>query len=192
MAFIKTRDIRPLAIVGSKIADDAVDSRHLVAGGIDTEHLSDDCVTIAKMDDEIIQITSGTIANAAVRTLNATPVTVIPAPGAGKMILVHRVVWELDYTAPGFDAAAAGDTLLLRYTDGSGAAVVSAIAGDTFGGATADTIAVAIGVAVAVAAATSRVNQAIVAAITTGEWYSAAGGSAIKYKIWYSVVDSGL
>jgi len=193
MAYVKRRDIQADAINGTKIADDSVDSEHIAAGALDTEHYAANSVTVAKLDDEVLQIASGTIANAAVRTLNATPVELIAAPGAGKMILVHRAVWQLDYATAGFDAAAAGDTLVARYNDSNGAICVATTPGDTFGGATADTISVVGGVATAVVgAATGRVNQAVVAHINTGEWYAAAGGSAIKWKLFYSVVDIDL
>lgn len=125
----------------------------------------------------------GTIANASVRTLHATPVSMITAPGAGYYIKVHRIHWWLDYATAAFDAAAAGDTLTANYTDGSGAAVVDAVAGDAIGAAVADyhTTVLAVPEVVPVD------NAAIVAYINTGEWYAAAGGGVLKYEVEYSI-----
>lgn len=127
---------------------------------------------------------SGTIANAAVRTLNATPVEVIAAPGAGKAIRVLRAEWLLDYTAPAFDAAASGDTLGLKYTNGSGAQCLQTLAGNTIGAASADYRAFANAADSVIPVA----NAAVVAHIDAGEWYAAAGGSALKYVVEYEII----
>lgn len=126
---------------------------------------------------------TGTIAMAAVRTLNATPVTVIAAPAAGKFIEVLRCHWFLDFATAAYDAAAAGDTLNLKYTDASGAAVVDAVAGNAIGSAAADyhTLVIAVPEVIPVVA------TPIVAHIASGEWYSAAGDSPLKYCIDYRV-----
>lgn len=125
----------------------------------------------------------GTIAFAAVRTLNATPVTMIAAPGAGKYIEVERVHWFLDFGTAAYDAAAAGDTLEAKYTDGSGAAVVDAVAGNAIGSASADYHALVRAVPEVIPVA----NAPIVAHINTGEWYSAAGDSPLKYEVAYTI-----
>lgn len=134
--------------------------------------------------DQWIQKASGTISAAALRTLNATPVSMVAAPGATKYIKPLWVHWFLDYGGVQMDAAAAGDTLVARYTDGSGAAVVDAVAGDTIGGAVADYHTTVL----AVAEVVPVVNAAIVAHINTGEWYAAAGTSELKFLIYYQVV----
>ena len=130
-----------------------------------------------------VLVARGTIANAALKTLNATPVTVIAAPAAGYFIEVLSCHWWLDYTAPAFDAAAAGDTLDLKYTGAGGAVAVDPVAGDTIGAAAADyhvTVRGALEVIPVVAAV-------IVAHINTGEWFAAAGASALNYEIEYRV-----
>ena len=135
-------------------------------------------------DETTVMIASGTIANAAVRTLNATPVNVISAPGAGKFIRVLSCYWRLNYSAPAFDAAAAGDTLVLRSENGSGPILTDDVAGNTIGAASGN-------YEVIVAASAEQVvsaNKAIVAHITTGEWYAAAGGSSLTYKVYYQIL----
>lgn len=128
-------------------------------------------------------VATGTIPFASVRTLFATPYTVIPAPGAGYYNEVRRCHWFLDYSGVAYDAAASGDTLSLHYTNGAGAALVDAIAGNAIGAATADyhTMALAVPEVIPVA------NAAVVAALQAGEWYSAAGTSPLKYQIDYTV-----
>lgn len=130
------------------------------------------------------QVAEVTILAAAVQTLNATPVELVAAPGAGLAIIVEDIQWFLDHNGVDYDAAASGDTLVAKYTNGSGAAVVGTVAGDTFGGASADAFALAKGVDVVPVA-----NAAVVAHINTGEWYSAAGDGDVKARVRYRVVS---
>lgn len=133
--------------------------------------------------DQWIRKATGTIGAAALRTLNATPVEMIAAPAAGKYIKVLWVHWFLDYGGVAMDAAAAGDTLEAKYTNGAGAAVVDAVAGNAIGAAAADyhTTVLAVPEVIPVAAA------AIVAHINVGEWYAAAGTSELKFVAYYQV-----
>lgn len=57
-------------------------------------------------------------------TLNATPVTVLAAPGAGLVILVQGILLQVNAT--GFTAFELGSGVLeFKYTDGSGAKTVT-------------------------------------------------------------------
>lgn len=134
-----------------------------------------------------VQEASGTIATGAVATLNATPVTVIAAPGAGKYIEVISCHWMLDFESAAYDGAAAGEDLALKYTNASGDQVAGLVDHDGFGNASADAHAIVKGVAV-----TPVANAAVVAHILTGEWYAAAGDSPVKYNIRYIVRDLAL
>lgn len=123
------------------------------------------------------------IAAGAVATLNATAVEVIPAAPAG---FFNRVVgWHawLDYGGVAYDAVAAGDDLVLRYTDASGAICSSTIAGSGFGDATADAHRTGVGAG----DATPVAAAAVMAHILVGEWFGAAGNSPLKIKADYVI-----
>jgi hypothetical protein len=47
--------------------------------------------------------TTTTISNAQMMALATTPIELVPAPGAGKMISVVECLWKLSYSAPNFD-----------------------------------------------------------------------------------------
>lgn len=132
-------------------------------------------------NDSAIRRAFVTIPAEDVATLNATPYELVPAPGAGRYIEVLTIHWWLDFGTEAYDAAAAGDTLNAKYTDGSGAAVVDAVAGDAIGAAAADYHTLVKGVPEVIPVA----NAAIVAHIATGEWYAAAGDSPLKAEIIY-------
>lgn len=133
----------------------------------------------------------GTLTATQVRTLNATPVTVISAPGSGKYIKVLSCHWWLDYGGTAYDAEVAGDTLGLRYTNGSGDAVVDVVPGNTIGSATADYHVVVFPPAIGTAEINPVENAAIVASIASSEWAAADadanGNSVLKYEIVYEV-----
>jgi len=134
-----------------------------------------------KIKGQVPSVASFNIPTGDVATMNATPVTVLPAPGAGFYTKVVSVHWWLDYGTVAYDAAAAGDILTLNYTDAAGAAVVDGIAGDTIGAAAADyhVLAEAVPELIPVEAAV------IVAWIAAGEWFGAAGDSPLKCEIAY-------
>jgi hypothetical protein len=77
------------------------------------------------------------LTNAEVDGLHTTPITLIPAPGAGKFIQVLSVHCMYKYGAA-FTSIDASDELEIRYTGDSGAELVTAIECDGFLTLTAD------------------------------------------------------
>lgn len=65
------------------------------------------------------------LSSAQILALNATPVTLVAAPGAGKIIAVDRITLKMVTTATAY---ANGGALEFRYTDASGAKVTADIA----------------------------------------------------------------
>lgn len=70
--------------------------------------------------DSLIQLTTITLTPAQILALNATPITVIPAPGAGKTVFVDYVVAR--YTGS-TTAYAAGGAVSLQYSAGNAVAL---------------------------------------------------------------------
>ena len=75
-----------------------------------------------------------TISAAEMDALNATPKTLLEAPGSGKMILVDSIVTFIDAGATPFELGSG--TLGYLYTDGSGSAVATAVPNATVESAT--------------------------------------------------------
>lgn len=83
------------------------------------------------------QSTTVSLTAAQINGMNVTPVTLVAAPGAGKVVIVDCVTLKMTTTATAF---ANGGALEIRYTNGSGtkvtadiaAAVVTAGAGTSF------------------------------------------------------------
>lgn len=121
------------------------------------------------------------IPSAAVLTMNATPVSLVPAPGAGKAILVDSVRVGLVYGSAAYTCQA-GEDLQFRYTNGSGDLVVATIDDAVFNGVTAIKGVIRRGSDAVLAA-----NAPVVAFIATGEW--ADGDSDLVVVVQYQVVN---
>jgi hypothetical protein len=134
---------------------------------------------------EDIRETVVTLTNAQVKTLNATPVSVIAAPGTGKIIQIVDVLGKLNYATAGFDAVAAGDDFVLKYTNASGGTATTL---ETTGWL--DQTADAYQLGIASSTVKPVANAAVVAHILSGEIYSAAGGGSVTLKIKYRVIDA--
>lgn len=127
-----------------------------------------------------------TVTTGQLLALNATPKTLVAAPGAGKLLMFHRALLFLDYNSAAYDGIAAGEDLSFKYTNGSGAQVAS-VEATGFLDATADALRIA---QPDVAAPTPVANAALVLHMLTGE--IATGNSPLIVRTFYSVLPSTL
>lgn len=138
-----------------------------------------------------VQQADVTLTSAQVLALNATPISVIAAPGANKAIIIESVV---AYTAGGtaYAGIAVGEDLVLRYTNGSGT-ILTGI--ETTGWLDQTTAQTRVGrpqsaVGTHQVELTPTANAAVVAHLTTGE--ITTGNYDIKLRVYYRVVPTVL
>lgn len=131
-----------------------------------------------------------TIPTASILTLNATPFSLIPAPGANKAIIFEgAMVHKPAGTA--YAGIAAGEDLAFRYTDGSGTQVGAVETTGFMDQATAQSrYARPFTAASAVSDLTPVANAALVAHMLTGE--ITTGTSNVLLRIFYRIVDTVL
>lgn len=131
-----------------------------------------------------------TISSAQLLALNATPRTVVAAVGAGLAIIPHRVlVYKPAGTA--YAGIAAGEDLVLKYTDGSGAQCSSVIETTGFLDQTAAQTRIAgmPGAVTTTAADYAPVaNAAVVLHLLSGE--ITTGDSPIYVRVFYDIVKT--
>lgn len=158
------------------------------AGG--TINLPAASVLIGDLEEQAQRYADVTIPNAAVLTLNATPVTLVAAPGAGKaLIFAGAILYKAAGTA--FANIAAGDDLAIKYTDASGAQVGQAEMTGFADQTTAQMRWVRPHTAASgVSDITPVANAALVAHMLTGEIDT--GNSELKLRVFYRVVPTTL
>lgn len=94
-------------------------------GVISSTNLATGAVTSAKMADDLVHSASVTLSSANILALSATPISLVAAPGAGKIIIVEGILFKMIRTGTAY---ANGGALEFRYTDGSGAKVSADVA----------------------------------------------------------------
>lgn len=128
-----------------------------------------------------------TLTSAQIKALHATPITIIPAPAAGQMILVNQTLSQLNYGGSNAFVNAGSQSISLFYGNntGSGAALVMQSAQIP---ATSSQIYVSIGAANG--ASTGILATAIVASqqSTTEISGNAANDNTIKVDVWYQII----
>lgn len=133
-----------------------------------------------------IQVADVLIPTGEVLALNATPKTIVAAPGAGNYLEFLGAYVFLDYNSAAY-ADDAGDDLVFKYTNGSGAAISNALDGSAFDG-TADVLLFARPLNTAADTVEIVANAAIVLHLLNGEWVT--GNSPLKIRCYYRVIRS--
>ncbi len=133
-------------------------------------------------DVGVMKVADVLISSAQLLALNATPQTLVAAPGAGVYLELVRAYLLLDYGTTAYDGIAAGEDLQIKYTDGSGPAASAAIETTGFLSATADALAIALPADSPVAVA----NAALVLHLLSAE--IATGDSPLKVRTIYREV----
>jgi hypothetical protein len=130
-----------------------------------------------------------TLTAAQVKALNASPITLVAAPGAGFANVFEGAIVAFTYGTVAYGGIAAGEDLAIRYTDGSGAQA-GAVETTGFLDQTSSQMRYVRPFANAAAALVSDVtpvaNAPLVAHMLTGE--ITTGDSPVKVRVFYRVV----
>lgn len=145
----------------------------------------------AEAAQSTIQFVDVTISSAEILALNATPKTLVAAPGAGLALIFEGAVAFYDYGTAAYADIAAGEDIAIKYTNSSGLQVAS-IETTGFLDATADATryAQAYRAASGVSSITPVANAALVAHMLSGE--ITTGDSPLLMRVYYRVVPTTL
>lgn len=127
-----------------------------------------------------------TVSSAQLLALNATPKTLVAAPGAGLAIIPTALLLFLDYATTGYGGIGASDDLAVKYTDASGTQIMT-VEATGFLDATADAVRFA---PAPTTLLTPTANAALVLHMLTGE--ITTGDSPLKVRVYYRVVPTTL
>lgn len=130
------------------------------------------------------------LTSAQVKALRATPIAVVPAPGAGKSLEFVSAILQLNY---GTNAFTGPQNMQVKYKDGASAAVSQAITGTGFIDQTADMVTSALAKTDGIATRAVAENQPLVlhntgASEITG---NAANDNLLHVKVLYRVHNLG-
>lgn len=132
------------------------------------------------------QYMSGTLTAAQINDMYNTGISLIPAPGANKAVIVNDFILELVSDGTVFTG---GGAISLQYGDvgAGGPAITATIAATLLTGAGTNRISLSYGALVNSAVANYR-NAAV--AITNGgaAVFAGGGASTVNWKIWYSTI----
>ncbi len=120
-----------------------------------------------------------TISSTELLALNATPKTLVAAPGAGYALVPLSIQLFLDYNSAAYSGVASGEDLALKYTNASGA-ILATIETDPFLTSTADAYRFQFPVTTTI---TPVDNAALVLHLLSGE--VAAGNSPLRCRVRY-------
>lgn len=114
------------------VASSDLNASNLGSGTLPLARLAN--IAASNMAENVVRTTSVNLAAADIIAMGTTPVSLIAAPGAGKIILVESITFKMTRTSTAFTG---GGALEFRYTDASGAKVSADIAATvvTTGGA---------------------------------------------------------
>jgi hypothetical protein len=178
------------ALSGSTIKTDTIAETTGAAGvTIDGVLVKDGGATLTAtlLGDGQPQYKEVSITNAEMLDLADTPVTLIAAPGDGKVIEIEAVSFFFDYTAA--YTVTANDDLDVCYTNESN--VILTAEATNFVDATADTCLFATRVANYAPAKTVANNAAVVLANNSSDFGGGDAGNAVKVKIRYRIWTVG-
>lgn len=130
------------------------------------------------------------ITSAQLLALNATPITVVTAPGAGLAVVPTRIIVRTE-AGTAYAGIAAGEDLVLKYTNGSGTQCSSVI--ETTGFLDQATAQIRTATAPASSGSTAGdvipvANAAVVLHLLTGEIIT--GTSPLYVKVFYNIINT--
>lgn len=160
------------------VASSDLNASNLGTGTLPLARLSN--IAGSNLAEDVVQTTSVTVATGSVLTLNATPVTLVAAPGAGKIVLIEEITCKLVFNSVAYTGS---NALEFRYANGSGAKVTADLSSAFLDSASGTNYATVKGV---VTALTPVANAAVVVFVPTAD--PGAGNSPLVFKIKYRVV----
>lgn len=178
--------LNPNALTGTGDVPDAAFPATLPAASganltaLNASNLSSGEIPTARLAEDVARTTSVTVVTGSVLTLNTTPVELVAAPGAGKVILIEEITGKLVFNSVAYTGS---NALEFRYTNGSGAKVTADLSSAFLNSASGTNYATVKSVVTAV---TPVANAPVVVFVPSAN--PGAGNSPLVFKVKYRIV----
>lgn len=152
---------------------------------VTTAKIAANAVTFAKLDISVLQSATVTLSAAQIKALYDTPVLLVAAQGAGKMVVIDSINWDITFVSASY---AAGGVLAAQYGNtvhGAGPAASGTIAAATLNAVAASTE-LSQGSAALNVAKTAASNVAVYLSNASGDFTT--GDSTASLTVRYHVV----
>lgn len=137
-----------------------------------------------------VAATNGTLTHAQLLALRATPVEVIPAPGANKIIQIIKCLLYWDRAGGAvFTIAAPGDDFSLRYGGTAISASPESTPATGFIDQATAMVQIGSGYSGVLSDAANCINKSVTISNVGGAEWTNGGTSEIKYHITYTIID---
>jgi len=158
-----------------------------IAGGTGLTTTGASATMTVALDENYLRQASGTISNAEIKALAATPKSLVAAPGAGQVLIFEKLILKLNYGSEVLTESA--DNLVVKYVNAAGVAVSDVIEATGFIDQSADTLTYGIPIKDPIVAYSSAANQALVLDQNGDGEYggNASNDTTITFQIWYRV-----
>jgi hypothetical protein len=147
---------------------------------LDADVNSSAAIAASKLAEDVARTASVTVATGAVLALNSTPVELVAAPAAGKVVLIEEITCKLVFNSVSYTGS---NALEFRYTNGSGAKVTADMGSAFLNSASGTNYQTVKSVVTALAPVAAAAVVVFVPTANPG-----AGNSALVFKIKYRIV----
>jgi hypothetical protein len=176
-------------VTSTMIAADTVAAVDIATGGVASAEVLDDSLTVADHNTAMVAEATGTLTAANIAAMNATPVTLLAAPGAGKVIIIDEIEFFHDYDTAAYTDG--GDVTIEYETSGLDinvfdVALVTAGADDNW--LIKPLTYTSTATASSHASLTANANKAIKITNAVGAFAGGDVANIIKYRIRYHVI----
>ena len=183
---VNTVNIVDQAVTTAKIANGAITNIQIATNAqIAGSKILPGSITQTQITPTLMQYTKNVLSSASVLNMYATPIQLLPAPGAGMLIVVRQVVFSINFLNTQY---ANGGNIALQY--GSAAAGAGVKACNVLSAATFNAWNVSSGISVDGLVANSSnantVNQGLYLSNDTAPFIN--GNNILHASIWYAIV----